>query len=138
MKRTPFPGRKEDDGMGKYIEHVNTYLSAMKIKQNFVSFKTGIEPSKLSRLLTGGQDITSSDMEKIAEALGQRVEFFLADDFVVPEPYSDREMVFYTGELGAEQEEFAGKLMKFFENADEVLGAEERLRMAVEDQFYDI
>lgn len=65
--------------------------------------------------------------------LGQRVEFFLADDFCIPEQQHGSEMFLYAGELGEVQEEFAGKLMKFLENADEVLGAEARLRMAAED-----
>ena len=51
--------------MGRYIDNVNTYLEKRKIKQTFVSIKTGIEVSKLSRLLTGSQDITSTDMEKM-------------------------------------------------------------------------
>lgn len=119
--------------MGKFTDHVNEYLSERKIKQNFISIKTGIEPSKLSRILTGIQDITGTDMEKIADALGQRVEFFLVDDFCIPEQQHGSEMFLYAGELGEVQEEFAGKLMKFLENADEVLGAEARLRMAAED-----
>ena len=62
--------------MSKYIDNVNTYLSQMKIKQTFISLKTGIETSKLSRILTGNQEVTIVDMEKIAKSLGQKVEFF--------------------------------------------------------------
>ncbi|MFR5600930.1 MAG: helix-turn-helix domain-containing protein [Lachnospiraceae bacterium] len=70
--------------MSKYIENVNAYLSQMKIKQTYVSLKTGIDTKKLSRILTGTQDVTSMDMEKISSALGQKTEFFLSDTFHVP------------------------------------------------------
>ena len=42
--------------MTKYVENVNEYLSKMKIKQNYVSKKSGIDTKKLSRILTGKQD----------------------------------------------------------------------------------
>ena len=48
--------------MTKYIENVNVYLSQMKIKQTYISLKTGIDGKKLSRILTGVQDINSTDM----------------------------------------------------------------------------
>lgn len=114
--------------MSKYIENVNTYLSHMKIKQTFVSLKSGIETSKLSRILTGTQDVTSADMEKIAKSLGQKVEYFLSDDFVLPNVVNlvTTEVAFYAGEPSKEQEEFAMKLIDFIENIDEVLGAKNR------------
>ena len=59
--------------MTKYIENVNVYLSQMKIKQTYISLKTGIDGKKLSRILTGVQDINSTDMEKIASALGKKM-----------------------------------------------------------------
>ena len=67
--------------MTKYIENVNDYLNYMKIKKNYISFRAGIDKNKLSRILMGMQDITSSDMEKISEALGQKTHFFLAEPF---------------------------------------------------------
>lgn len=119
--------------MSKYIENVNTYLSQMKIKQTFISLKTGIESSKLSRILKETQDITSADMEKIANALGQKVEYFLSDEFFVPAFGNSltTEAVFYAGEPGGAQEEFAMKLIDLIENVDEVLGAENRFLKAV-------
>ena len=117
----------------KYIENVNTYLSQMKIKQTFVSLKSGIETSKLSRILTGNQDVTSGDMEKIAKALGQKVEYFLSDNFILPntENSATTEVVFYVGEPSKEQEEFAMKLIDLIENIDEVLGAKSRFMKAI-------
>ena len=119
--------------MTKYIKNVNAYLSQMKIKQNFLSLKAGIDVKKLSRLLTGAQDINSTDMEKIADALGKNIEFFLTEDFpdndfsVRPE----MEVVFYAGEPTGKQEEFAMELIELIENADQVLGAKSRYMMAV-------
>lgn len=119
--------------MSKYIENVNTYLSQMKIKQTFVSLKSGIETSKLSRILTETQDVTSSDMEKIAKSLGQKVEYFLADNFRLQNAVNTAttEVVFYVGEPSKEQEAFAMKLIDFIENIDEVLGAKNRFMKAV-------
>ena len=118
--------------MTKYIENVNTYLSEMKIKQAFVSLKSGIDTKKLSRILTGAQDISGTDMEKIANALGQKMEFFLSEPFIIPKvnvPDSSP-LVFYVGEPGKEQEKFAMQLMELIENADEVLSAKGRFTMA--------
>lgn len=125
--------RKGVAAMSKYIENVNAYLSQMKIKQTFVSLKTGIDKNKLSRILTGTQSITDSDMEKIANALGQKIEYFLSDDFLIPDynNFSGREIVFYAGEPTREQEAFAEKLIDLIENVDEVLSAENRFMNAM-------
>lgn len=50
--------------MTKYIENLNLYLDARKIKQTYLSMKTGIDAKKMSRILNGVQDITGTDMEK--------------------------------------------------------------------------
>lgn len=118
--------------MSKYIENVNAYLSQMKIKQKYVSLKTGIDEKKLSRILNATQKIDSEDMEKIAKALGYKVEYFFSDDFKVP-VFKDEfstEVAFYAGEPTKEQENFAMKLIDLIENADEVLGVKDRLRNA--------
>ena len=62
--------------MTKFISNVNQYLSEMKIKQSYLSMITGIDKNKISRLLTGVQDESGADMEKIAHALGKNIEFF--------------------------------------------------------------
>lgn len=121
--------------MGRYIDNVNTYLEKRKIKQTFVSIKTGIEVSKLSRILTGSQDITSTDMEKIADALGVDVEYFLSKDFSVADSHinPEPEAVFYVGEPSKEQEVFAMKLIDMIENVDEVLSARRWFAKMMED-----
>lgn len=74
--------------MSRYIDNVNAYLSQMKIKQKYLSLKAGIDEKKLSRILNNAQKIDSEDMERIANALGYRVEFFLQDEFKIPK-YND-------------------------------------------------
>ncbi|MBO5352704.1 MAG: helix-turn-helix transcriptional regulator [Lachnospiraceae bacterium] len=114
--------------MTKYIENVNAYLSQMKIKQTYISLKTGIDIKKLSRILTGVQDVNSSDMEKIAKALGKKMEFFLSDDFYIPQisEFMPEKIAFYAGNPTAQQELFAEKLVKLVENIDEVMSAKQR------------
>lgn len=119
----------------KYIENVNAYLSQMKIKQTYISLKTGIDTKKLSRILTGAQDISGTDMEKIANALGQKPEFFLSDDFHVPKisEFMPEKIAFYAGDPTEKQQEIAEKLVKLMENVDEVMSARYRfLNMARE------
>ena len=62
--------------MTKFINNVNKYLSEMKIKQTYLSMITGIDKNKISRILTGAQEESGTDMEKIARGLGKTVEFF--------------------------------------------------------------
>lgn len=114
--------------MTKYVENVNMYLSQMKIKQTYVSLKTGIDTKKLSRILTGTQDVSGTDMEKIASALGQKPEFFHAEDFTVPQinEFMPEKIAFYAGNPTVKQDEIAGKLEKLMGNIDEVLSAKYR------------
>ena len=119
--------------MSKYVDNVNAYISRMKIKQNYISLKTGIDKNKLSRILNGKQGIDSTDMEKIANALGYKTEYFLSENFAVPVIGSrmSSEIAFYVGEPTKEQQDFAMKLVDFIENVDEVLGAEGRFMNAL-------
>lgn len=114
--------------MTKYIENVNVYLSQMKIKQTYLSLKTGIDTKKISRILTGAQDINSTDMEKIAGALGRKTEFFMSDSFCVPKvnEFKPDRIAFYAGNPTTRQDEIAEKLEMLMENIDEVLSAKKR------------
>lgn len=123
--------------MTKYIENVNTYLSQMKIKQTYISLKTGIDTKKLSRILTGAQDVSATDMEKIANALGQKLEYFLSDNFSVPQinEFIPEKIAFYAGSPTAKQDEIAKKLEKLMGNIDEVMSAKYRfLNMSKENK----
>lgn len=120
--------KKGEFGMTKYIENVNVYLSQMKIKQTYLSLKTGIDTKKISRILTGAQDINSTDMEKIAGALGRKTEFFMSDSFCVPKvnEFKPDRIAFYAGNPTTRQDEIAEKLEMLMENIDEVLSAKKR------------
>lgn len=114
--------------MTKFIDNVNAYLLHMKIKQTYISLKSGIDKNKLSRILTGIQDVSATDMEKIARALGRKIEFFLSDEFHVPTIMDfEREKVsFYAGEPTEKQERIANRLLQLMENMDEVMSAKYR------------
>jgi len=114
--------------MAKFIDNVNAYLSQMKIKQTYLSMKTGIGTKKLSRILTGVQDVSSTDMELIAEALGQETAFFLSDSICIPqvEHFMPEKIAFYAGEPTEKQEEIASKLVGLIENIDEILSSKYR------------
>ena len=115
--------------MSKFIDNVNEYLAVKKIKRAYISLKSGIEANKLSRILNEVQEATTSDMEKIAYALGEKIEFFIGDNISISNNKSVESLnvAFYAGEPKAEQQEFALKLIDFLENLDAVLGVEKRL-----------
>ena len=114
--------------MTKFISNVNKYLSEMKIKQTYLSMVTGIDKNKMSRLLTGSQEESGTDMEKIARGLEKSVEFFLAESISIPQAgsFAINKIVFYAGEPSHKQEQIAKQLMGLMENIDEVISAKSR------------
>lgn len=114
--------------MTRFISNVNKYLSEMKIKQVYLSMVTGIDKNKISRLLTGSQEESGTDMEKIARGLGKSVEFFLSDTMNIPriEAYTVNKVAFYAGEPTKKQEKIANQLMELMENIDVVMSAKSR------------
>lgn len=128
IKHTKCGYVKGETEMTKFIENVNAYLAQMKIKQTYISLKTGIDTKKLSRILHGTQPITDIDMEKIANALGKKEEYFLSDTFCVPQigDYSPEKIAFYAGNPTVKQNEIAEKLEILMENIDEVMSAKNR------------
>lgn len=117
--------------MSRFVDNVNAYITQMKIKKSFICMKSGIDASKLSRVLSQNQEINISEMEKISNALGKKMEYFLAENFSVQEKgfCSAGEMVFYAGEPKKEQEAFAKQLLELIENADEILSAKDYFMM---------
>lgn len=121
--------------MATFIQNVNTYMTQMKIKQTYVSLKTGIDIKKLSRILTGTQDVCSLDMDKIATALGKKMEFFLDDAFqtYTVADYSTDSILFYAGEPTEKQEMIAEKLVELVKNMDEIMSAKNRFINILEE-----
>lgn len=119
--------------MSKYIDNVNKFITERKIKQTYVSMKSGIEIRKLSRILSGVQDVNSTDMEKIAGALGQNAAYFLDEHFEVEKPDDNmyQENAFYIGGPSEEQRTLARNLIELIECADEVLSAQDDVIAAI-------
>lgn len=88
----------------------------MKIKPSYLSMTSGINENKISRLLAGLQEESSTDMEKIARGLGKNLEFFLADTIIFPQ----------INTFVGEQKQFVNQLVNLMENIDEVLSAKSR------------
>lgn len=114
--------------MTKYIENLNLYLNTRKIKQTYLSMKTGIEVGKIAEILNGAQDITETEMEKISAALGKRIEYFLQDSFPTPQMYEQEpeKIMLYTRCFAQKQNKMANTLLEFLENIDEVMSAKGR------------
>ena len=114
--------------MTKFINNVNIYLSEMKIKQSYLSMLTGIDKNKLSRLLTGAQEESGTDMEKIAQGLGKNIAFFLGETIIIPrvDASAANKIAFYAGEPSGKQQQIANQLMELMENIDEVMSAKSR------------
>lgn len=114
--------------MTKFISNLNKYLSEMKIKQTYLSMVTGIDRNKISRLLTGNQEESGTDMEIIAKGLGKNVEFFLSDANDVQQIENPllNKIAFYAGNPSHNQERIAIQLMEFMENIDLVISAKDR------------
>ncbi len=111
--------------MTKFIENVNAYLAGRSIKKNYVSTQSGIDVKKLSRILTGVQDVTGTDMEKIAASLGHPVEFFLQDKFTVPSSPDTTYYPYYPvpSKQDTELNTFVLQLVELLRNADVVLSS---------------
>ena len=107
--------------MTKYIENLNLYLDVRQIKQSYLSIKTGIDAKEISAILKGEQDVTATDMNKIAEALGENTEYFLQEPFEVLE-----EITFCADEPIKGQEKIVNILLQLLENMDEVISAKGR------------
>ena len=123
-----FNGILWEKKMGRYVDNVNNYMAQMKIRQKYVSIKSGIDEKKLSRILKAGQKITGDEMEKIAYALGRNTEYFISEDFKVPVITNEDSMeyAFYVGTPSKKQEELAMKLIDLIENVDEILSIKTR------------
>ena len=119
---------KELRAMTKFISNVNKYLSEMKIKQSYLSMVTGIDKNKMSRLLTGSQEESGTDMEKIARGLGKSIGFFLKESMSISQVGSSsmNKIAFYAGEPSKKQEQIAKQLVELMENIDEVISANSR------------
>lgn len=111
--------------MSKFTENVSAYMSAKKIKNNYISLKTGIDASKLSRIMNEKQSITEIEMDLISNALGHKCTYFLQDNFVVPirKMNSGKVALCYVGNPTESQKATYEKLVELAENMESIVSA---------------
>lgn len=114
--------------MSLFVSNLKNYLAATKIKQKYISRKSGIEENKLSRILNGTQEPGCSEMELISKAVGKSINFFLTENFVFETDYNEYspKISFYAGNPNNQQNDVAENLLELMENVDLVLSAEGR------------
>lgn len=111
--------------MNIFIRNVNQFLDERNIKQNYISMLTGWDKSKVSRILNGGKDITYSEMETLAEALGQDIEFFMGNTEDMRVKNTTREQIAcFAGQLEDDDLETAHLLVELFQFYDALTGVE--------------
>lgn len=119
--------------MSVFVNNFNEFLTTMQIKQNYISRKSGIEENKLSRILTGKQSASESDMEVLSKVAGKDIQFFMNPNFSLKKNYSNlnTRIAFYAGDPTGKQNEVANNLLDLMENVDVVLSAADTfLKMA--------
>lgn len=111
--------------MSNFVSNYNKFLTAMQIKQNYISRKSGIDENKLSRILKEKQIPTENDLEVLSKAAGKSITYFLNPDFQLqPENNNSLSKIsFYAGNPTLEQKEVANKLIELMENVDVILSA---------------
>lgn len=126
--------------MSKFTENVSAYVSAKKIKKNYISLKTGIDASKLSRIMNGKQPITEVEMDLIANALGQKCNYFLQDNFVKPvTKYNNGKVALcYVGNPTGSQKATYEKLVELAENMENIVSAKSDFYEAIGVYDYEI
>ena len=83
---------------------------------------------KLSRILTGVQDIKQHRYGKNSICVGEKNGFLYERFFFIPQisDYTQEKIAFYAGNPTERQNEIAGKLENLMENIDEVMSAKHR------------
>lgn len=109
--------------MSRFIKNLNEYLSRQGIKQKFLSIRSGMTEDKISKLLNEKQVIDEMEMEKLADALGKDISFFLGENLPEIPAIGSGRLAFYAGEPGEEQKQVAYKLINLIENLDEVFNS---------------
>ena len=126
--------------MSKFTENVSAYMSAKKIKNNYISLKTGIDASKLSRIMNDKQPVTEVEMDLIANALGQNSVYFLCDDFINPvvKFNNGKVALCYIGNPTESQKATYEKLVELAENMENIVSAKSDFYEAIGVNDYEI
>lgn len=120
------------------VKNINDFISFHKVKQKFLAFKSGINEAKLSRILTGKQDATLSDIEQIAKGLGRDSFYFqTARVYNTVNHLNDTEIVFSMGTPTQEKIEYANKIFDFLETVDFLLSMEAKIQNNLKRGYVD-
>lgn len=123
--------------MSKFTENVNEYITTKKIKQSYLALKTGMNANKVSRILNKTQNATEEDMEKISNALGYPIDFFLSANFKIDDPEIDYEQVaFYSGDVKSMNHDAVKDCINLLENIHSILGREQGLFYYMNGELY--
>lgn len=123
--------------MSKFTENVNEYITTKKIKQSYLALKTGMNANKVSRILNKTQNATEEDMEKISNALGYPIDFFLSANFKIDDPEIDYEQVaFYSGDVKSMNHDAVKDCISLLENIHSILGREQGLFYYMNGELY--
>lgn len=108
--------------MNDFIKNVNNYMDNNHIKKSFLVVATELGKDKIYRIMRGDTDPTYSDMEQIADALNQKMDFFMSDYTEVrpKKNYLDMGISFFAGDLPVSKEEavYTQDLIEFIEHYD--------------------
>lgn len=121
--------------MVNFATGLKEYLEYSGVKKNYVSKVSGIDPSKLNRILNKGQPVKEEDMITIAASLGLNVDYFTNRRFLEDDNIDADECDFelYAGSVTDKQANLIRSLDSIFASASYILGAPERLeKMAVQ------
>lgn len=115
--------------MSKIVDNINSYIENYSIKKTFLSKQTNIEKNKLSRILNNIQEPSIDEIEKISEALGKKMTYFMQDtlSFVKREYQETSSVAFYMGSPNEEKKELANQVFEFLECIDAIMGVQKKL-----------
>ncbi len=121
--------------MSRFTNNVNAYMSAKNIKSSFILLKTGLDASKLSRILNDKQKVNEEEMCIISNVLGHDYVYFLQEEFVVPEDgnFMGNYALCYAGNPSKSQTITANKLIQFAANIDNIICAKTAFYDAIGD-----
>ena len=123
--------------MSKFIDNMNVFITAKKIKQSFIALKTGMNVNKISRILKGAQSATEEDMEALANALGYHLDYFLSPNFKLEHRESETEQIaFYSGNMESVKSEVVGDCISLLENIHSILGRQQTLLNQINEELY--
>lgn len=108
--------------MNEFIKNVNDYMKRNNIKKSFLVVATNLGKDKTYRIMRGDADPTYSDMEQIADALNQKMDYFMSNyvSMKIKRNYLDMGISFFAGDLPVDKEEaiYTQNLIEFIEHYD--------------------